>query len=115
MSGAVTPRFEAGQQVRVLDLGKAGHVRTPAYIRDKVGTVLERCGAYLNPEDLSLGHCGGPVVPLYRVGFRMDDLWPDYEGPASDRLFIEVYDHWLADAASSPSQQPKPEVRLGRP
>ena len=99
MQWPVRPRFGAGQTVRVLDLGKPGHIRTPAYVREKVGIVLEACGSFLNPEDLSVGNCSGPIVPLYRVGFSMCDLWPSYTGPMSDRLFVEVYDHWLADAA----------------
>jgi nitrile hydratase len=90
------PRFDSGDRVVVLDLGKTGHVRTPFYIRDHVGTVLHRCGAFLNPEDLSVGNVGGPVVPLYRVGFKLNELWPDYRGSPSDMVCIEIYDHWLA-------------------
>ncbi|MFD1703303.1 SH3-like domain-containing protein [Methylopila henanensis] len=97
----MTPRFDAGDRVLVLDLGKPGHIRTPFYIRGRTGIVLHRCGAFLNPEDLSIGNVGGPVVPLYRVGFPMVELWPDYRGPAADMLCIEIYDHWLAPAAPS--------------
>jgi nitrile hydratase len=91
-------RFDANDRVLVLDLGKSGHIRTPHYIRGKVGTVLHRCGAFLNPEDLAVGNVAGPVAPLYRVGFPMHELWPEYRGPAADRLCIEIYDHWLAPA-----------------
>jgi nitrile hydratase subunit beta len=91
-------RFQEGDRVQVLDLGKAGHVRTPFYVRGKIGEILELCGWYLNPEDLSIGHAGGPVVALYRVRFRQVDLWPDYAGAAHDTLCIEIYDHWLAKA-----------------
>jgi hypothetical protein len=94
-------RFREGDKVLVLELGKAGHIRTPFYIRGKVGVVLQRCGAFLNPEDLSVGIVAGPVVPLYRVGFPLDQLWPDYAGNPSDMLCIEIYDHWLAPADAS--------------
>ncbi|MBY0380551.1 MAG: nitrile hydratase subunit beta [Xanthobacteraceae bacterium] len=91
-------RFDAGDKVVVLDLGKSGHIRTPFYVRGHVGTVMHRCGAFLNPEDLAVGRVCGPVVPLYRVSFALRDLWPDYEGPGADLLCLEIYDHWLAPA-----------------
>jgi nitrile hydratase len=100
---AMRPRFDAGDKVRVLDLGKPGHVRTPFYVRHHVGTVLHRAGMFLNPEDLAIGRVCGPVVPLYRVGFAMTELWPDYDGLADDMVAIEIYDHWLAAAEPPPA------------
>ncbi len=95
-------RFSPGDRVRVLDLGKAGHVRTPHYIRHKTGDVMQLCGHFLNPEDLSVGRTSGPVVALYRVKFLMQHLWPEYRRNTDDALVIEVYDHWLAPAAIAP-------------
>lgn len=92
------PRFAAGDRVSVLELGKPGHIRTPYYVRHRTGIILQRCGAYLNPEDLSVGNVGGPVFPVYRVGFSMKELWSDYAGPPLDMLCVELYDHWLAPA-----------------
>jgi nitrile hydratase subunit beta len=92
------PRFDCGDRVLVLELGKSGHIRTPFYIRGRVGTIMHRCGAFLNPEDLSIGIVSGPVVPLYRVGFLLRELWTDYRGNPADMLCIEIYDHWLAMA-----------------
>lgn len=89
-------RFQKGDLVRVLNLNKSGHIRTPHYVRDKPGEIVELCGFYLNPEDLSVGNTGGPAMPLYRVLFRQKDLWPDYRGSPADTLCIEIYDHWLA-------------------
>jgi nitrile hydratase beta subunit-like protein len=91
-------RFRAGDRVRVLHLGKAGHIRTPFYVRGMTGEIFEDCGCFLNPEDLSVGNTGGPVVPLYRVRFRLSELWPDYRGSNRDFLSIEIYDHWLESA-----------------
>jgi nitrile hydratase len=99
----MTPRFRAGDRVVVLDLEKTGHIRTPFYVRGHCGTIIQFCGAFLNPEQLSLGNVGGPVVPLYRVGFSLTGLWADYDGNPSDTLCIELYDHWLAP---SPSTKP---------
>ena len=94
-------RFAVGDRVRVLELGKSGHVRTPFYIRDNVGTIVQLCGVFLNPEDLAVGKTSGPAVPLYRVAFNQASLWPSYRGPPSDKLCIEIYDHWLELAANS--------------
>ena len=49
------PRFDTGDKVMVLELGKSGHIRVPFYVRGHVGTVIHRCGVFLNPEDLAVG------------------------------------------------------------
>jgi len=92
------PRFAPGDRVRVLDLPRGGHVRTPHYVRRKVGTVVEYTGLFLNPEDLAYGRCSGPAVNGYRVVFDQSHLWSDYRGSGRDRLFIELYEHWLERA-----------------
>ena len=92
------PRFSLGQQVRVLELNKPGHIRTPHYVRHRTGTVIQFCGAFLNPEDLAVGNAGGRVVECYRVEFPQRDLWPDYAGSPDDTLVIEIYEHWMTPA-----------------
>ena len=104
------PRFDQGDKVLVLDLGKSGHIRIPFYVRGHVGTVIHRCGSFLNPEDLAVGNVAGPVVPLYRVSFSMKQLWPDYAGSPSDLLYIEIYDHWLAMADTSAIAASRSEI-----
>lgn len=97
---SVAARFAVGDTVQVLDLGKPGHVRTPFYVRHRRGTVVQLCGWFLNPEALSVGDTSGPLVPLYRVQFPMKVLWPEFNRNDSDVLCIEIYDHWLAPAAT---------------
>ena len=92
------PRFDVGDRVRVVNLGKAGHVRTPDYVLGHTGEVIQRCGMFLNPEDLSIGVTHGPVVALYRVRFSMTDLWGGEQRHPEDALCIEIYDHWLEQA-----------------
>lgn len=91
-------RFSLGDTVEVLDLKKDGHVRIPFYIRGKLGTIVQYCGRYLNPEDLAVGKTSGPAIDLYRIEFKQTDLWDKPEHPAHDRLVIEIYDHWLKAA-----------------
>jgi nitrile hydratase len=89
------PRFPSGTAVKVLDLPIEGHIRVPAYVRGKEGVIERYCGPYLNPEDLAFGRATGPAVHLYQVEFLHRDLWKDYAGKEDDRLFIEIYEHWL--------------------
>lgn len=96
--GRAVRRFAPGDTVRVLALGKAGHVRIPHYVRAHLGRVEGYCGTYLNPEDLAVGDTSGLAVDLYRVAFRQTRLWPGEDHPPQDRLVIEIYDHWLAPA-----------------
>jgi nitrile hydratase subunit beta len=104
---SVAARFTPGDQVKVLSLGTPGHIRTPHYILGQVGEVVQYCGMFLNPEDLSVGRTGGRVVPLYRVQFPMAALWPGYSRHPQDVLVIEIYDHWLAPvSATAPEGAP---------
>ena len=90
--------FAPGDRVRIVDLGKAGHVRTPLYARGKVGSIDHCCGAFENPEERAYGRIGRPRIPLYRVRLMQRELWPDYEGPEGDSLVLEIYHHWLRPA-----------------
>jgi nitrile hydratase len=47
---------------------------------------------------LAYGKRDVAVLPLYRVRFAQQTVWPDYRGPASDTLDVEIYEHWLEPA-----------------
>jgi nitrile hydratase len=85
-------------RVRVVNLAKAGHVRTPDYIVGCTGKIVQFCGMFLNPEDLSVGITQGPVVALYRIKFAMSAVWKEPPRHPDDALCIEIYDHWLIKA-----------------
>jgi len=91
----VAPRFQAGDPVRVRFADPPGHIRTPWYIRGHAGVIERLCGTYGNPEELAFNRPGTPRQPLYRVRFRQDQVWPDYRGPATDTVDIEIFQHWL--------------------
>jgi nitrile hydratase beta subunit-like protein len=89
-------KFSPGDRVRVLALERPGHVRTPAYVRGKSGWIERVHGEFRNPESLAYGGDGLPTEPLYMVGFQQTDLWSDrYRESTGDRLFIDLYEHWL--------------------
>ena len=91
-------RFKPGDRVKVLKAYPPGHIRTPHYIRGHTGEIERVCGAFPNPEELAQMRDGLPPQPLYRVRFRQKEVWPDYKGPASDVLEIEIFQHWLEPA-----------------
>lgn len=94
----MSPRFAIGEAVAVRFAEPPGHLRTPYYIRGRSGVVERICGAFANPEELAYGRPGKPEEPLYRVRFKLPQIWPDYDGPLRDTVDIEIYEHWLEKA-----------------
>lgn len=96
-AGAVTglTRFAPGARVRVRPADPPGHTRAPGFVRGRSGVVIEVAGCYRNPEQLAYGIRDGARLALYRVAFRQVDLWPSYAGPASDTVYVDIYDNWL--------------------
>ena len=87
--------FGPGDRVRVREDFPPGHIRTPVYVRGKQGVVKRRFGKFANPELLAIGRDGMPAKTLYEVRFQQSELWPDYAGPDTDTLDIDIYEHWL--------------------
>ena len=90
--------FAPGSSVRVASRSHAGHHRTPAYLKGKVGTVEHVRDSFLNPETRAYGGDGRPETRLYLVRFDQRHVWTDYEGPEDDGLLADVYEHWLESA-----------------
>jgi nitrile hydratase len=95
----------AGEIVRIRDIGKAGHVRTPQYVRNKMGLIDSYVGLFENPEERAYGRIGGEPIPLYRVRLKQNHLWPDYVGSDCDTLVLEIYDHWLESVTTLEESQ----------
>ncbi|MGQ7794573.1 SH3-like domain-containing protein [Faunimonas sp. B44] len=95
MSAENRSSLQIGDKVLILDLEKPGHVRTPVYVRSKVGQIERFCGTFENPEERAYGRLGGERLPLYLVRFSQRELWPDYQGPTGDTLVLGIYAHWL--------------------
>ena len=89
--------YRPGQRVRVCDRRHEGHHRTPAYLKGKTGTVQRVHAAFRNPETRAYGAHGLPEQPLYCVGLALRDVWPDYGGAGDDRLYVDVFEHWLEE------------------
>lgn len=87
--------FKNGDIVRVKDLNTVGHVRTPDYLRNKIGRVELVHGFFKDPEKLAYGKPGLPRLPLYLVRFQQKEIWPDYKGGLLDSISADLYEHWL--------------------
>ncbi len=88
------PRFSAGQRVRIADRTPPVHHRVPSYAKGQVGVIERVCGMHGEPEKFIRG-AGNPAQRLYRVSIPQTALWDAYGGTESDRLEIEIFEHWL--------------------
>lgn len=96
-SPCVHMKFQPGDYVRVrVCLGDdKRHIRTPRYIQGLAGIVERIHGLYRNPESLAYGGSGSPAVPLYMVTFEQRVVWGQYPVGSSDRLCVDIFEHWL--------------------
>jgi nitrile hydratase beta subunit-like protein len=90
--------YHPGQRVRVAARSHEGHHRTPGYAKGKTGTVERAHASFTNPETRAYGADGLPRQPLYLVGFAQSDVWPDYPRGSRDRIYLDLFEHWLEDA-----------------
>jgi hypothetical protein len=89
------PKYQTGDRVRVRVDSPPHHFRTPFYIQGKPGRVVTVCGAFPNPESLAHGGTGLPEQRLYRVEFVQTEVWDQYQGSGSDKILVDIYEHWL--------------------
>jgi nitrile hydratase len=90
--------YAAGVRVRVSARPHEGHHRTPAYVKGRTGTVERAHRSFTNPETRAYGSDGLPEQRLYLVGFEQTELWEGYRGRTSDRLYVDLFEHWLEPA-----------------
>ena len=101
--------FESGEQVRVRaenshrTTWRRPHLRTPGYLFGATGVVERFCGDFADPSLLAYGITCAPTLPLYRVSFRLGELWSEVETDEADTsITVDLYSSWLerCDAAS---------------
>ena len=90
--------YSAGERVRVAARRHEGHHHTPGYVKGKTGTIERVHASFTNPETRAYGADGLPPQRLYLVGFAQEDVWAGYRGPGSDRIYVDVFEHWLERA-----------------
>ena len=77
---AAPPRFAVGDAVRTRNLHPEGHIRLPAYARDKPGRVEAVRGAHVLPDTNAHGGGENPTW-LYAVAFDGATLWGEGADP----------------------------------
>jgi nitrile hydratase len=95
LQGTAVPIYGPGDRVRIASYEPEGHCRTPRYVRGRAGIVRKLHGWFRNPESLAYGGTGLPRQPLYLVEFDQAELWDRYDGPSTDKLWVDIYQHWL--------------------
>lgn len=85
-------RFQPGDRVRVKNDFVPGHIRMPAYIRGKTGTVVSESPAYPFPDAHAHG-VGAQDEPTYDVAFRSETLWPN--GAEGALVHVGVFQSYL--------------------
>lgn len=90
--------LDPGTRVRVANRSHEGHHRTPEYVKGKAGTVVRVYPSFENPETATYGGDGLPELRLYQVSFAEDEVWERTRGAGSDRLYVDLLEHWLEAA-----------------
>ncbi len=90
--------YAVGQPVRISDRPHRGHHRTPTYIKGKTGRVERVHAAFRNPETRAYGDDGLPEMSLYLVSFDRRELWPEQTADDRQRIYVDVFEHWLEEA-----------------
>jgi len=94
----MTAKFKSGDSVRIRVDSPPGHFRTPGYVQGKIGRVERIQGDFRNPESLAHGGDGLPTQFLYLVRLEQAHIWEHYTASSHDKLFIDIYEHWLEPA-----------------
>lgn len=82
--------------VKVREDMPPGHIRTPQYLRGKLGIIERKLGPFGNPEQLAY-RLKADLLPLLRVRFTMKEIWGDLTEYPNDTLEAEIYAHWLEE------------------
>jgi nitrile hydratase len=89
------PRYSPGDPVCVASRDVVGHCRTPWYLRGRRGVVVAVHGKFHDPERLAYHKPGLPRLVLYKVRFRLCDIWAGYKESVDDQLEADLYEPWL--------------------
>lgn len=96
--------FKLGDRVRIDSRDVFGHCRSPFYLRGLEGEICGIHGVFRDPERLAYMKPGLPALTLYKVRIPQTAIWPDYAGPQSDDLEVDIYESWLRPANAAERQ-----------
>ncbi|WP_407492067.1 nitrile hydratase subunit beta [Pseudooceanicola sp. MF1-13] len=88
-----TPLFALGQSVTTRNLQPRGHIRMPAYVRNRTGRVTAIHGYHVFPDTSAQGD-RQTAHWLYNVTFAARDLFGDRAG-AQDQVSVDLWEPYL--------------------
>ncbi len=88
-----TPAFEVGQTVQTRNLQPRGHIRMPAYCRNRRGVVAAVHGYHVFPDTSAKGD-RTTAHWLYNISFAARDLFGDRAGE-NDRVNVDLWEPYL--------------------
>ncbi len=92
MESTITPRFQIGDKVRVINAHPTGHTRMPRYARGRVGTVDHYNGVHVFADLSALGRREGQ--PQYSVRFEARELWGN-DATAKGGVYMDLWEPYL--------------------
>lgn len=89
-----TPKYAAGDRVRVVRNHTDGHTRAPAYVQGCIGEIAILHGGHILPDANARGELTGEH--LYAVRFSGNELW----GSSADKneVLIDLWESYLVAA-----------------
>ncbi len=93
MDDVASPRFVAGDKVRVKKIQTLGHTRAPGYVQGVIGTIAEHYGTHVFPDANAQGQRRGEH--LYSVAFSGCELWG--EEAEANEVLVDLWEPYLED------------------
>ncbi|MDT0633606.1 nitrile hydratase subunit beta [Spectribacter hydrogenoxidans] len=94
---AAGPRFAVGDRVVTNNLQPAGHIRLPAYVRDKPGVVVMTHGAHVLPDTHAHDGDESPAH-LYTVRFDGERVWGEAGADRPAANHVDLWEPYLSPA-----------------
>lgn len=95
-----TPRFAAGDVVRVRSDSPFGHTRRARYTRGRVGTVVAHRGSFIYPDTAGNG-LGEDPEHVYTMKFTSAELWGAQTADPNGSVYFDVWDPYIELATTS--------------
>ncbi len=93
-----SPRYSPQQDVRARNLQRRGHIRLPAYVRGRRGTVVRHHGLHrLQDTDTEGYRLSREPQYVYTVKFTSDELWGN-RAVAGDVVYVDLWEGYLEPA-----------------
>lgn len=90
----ITPGFQVGDSVTVLNVEPIGHSRLPDYLKNKTGTIVRYWGVH-HFYDTQPPGVEAPPQPIYNVRFSSDALW-GADAESNSDVYVDMWEGYLA-------------------